>query len=116
MTKILKTLKEKCLNKNQHLAVASRTHAIKRANEAIKLFGWDKYFSSIQIFPSSKIQHMKEIQKELEIQNFKEILFYDDEERNIVDTSKLGVLAYFVENGVDTQEIIDGLNQFNKKN
>ena len=114
--KILKTLKEHCLGGDQHLAIASRTCAIKSAKQAVELFGWNKYFSSIQIFPDKKIQHMKKIQKELNISSFDQILFYDDEERNIVDTSSIGVLAYFVSDGVDTKELIDGLTQFNERN
>lgn len=41
------------------LAIASRTSEIKGAKQLIQLFGWDKYFTYLEIFPGCKITHFK---------------------------------------------------------
>lgn len=117
VTKLLKTLKEHCLEKGQHLAVASRASNLKQAMEAIDHFGWTKYFSSIQIYPTCKIEHMKAIKKELNLDNCKGFLFFDDENRNIIDTKSIGVLPYLVsrDEGFNRHELFDGLAQFNSR-
>lgn len=116
-TKLLKTLKEHCLDKDQHLAVASRATNPKLAMKAIEDFGWKNYFSSIQIYPTSKIKHMHAIQKELNLDNCEDFLFYDDDNRNIIDTESLGVLAYLVrqDQGFNRYELFDGLAKFNNR-
>lgn len=48
---------EKLFNEGYKLAVASRTSEIKGARQLIELFGWDKYFSYLEIFPGCKTTH-----------------------------------------------------------
>ena len=117
VTKLLSTLKEHCLDKNQHLAVASRSSNPTLALQAIEDFGWKKFFSSIQIYPTSKVKHMKAIRNELNLENCESFLFYDDENRNIIETKSLGVLAYLVNQnqGFNRNELFDGLAQFNNR-
>ena len=64
---ILYTLKTHCFSDGQHLAVASRSTTNELARDAIELFGWTSYFSSIHIYPKSKLIHMKAIMEELNV-------------------------------------------------
>lgn len=116
-SKILKTLKENCLFKNQHLAIASRATTSEIAMQAIELFGWKDYFSSIQIYPNSKVEHMNTIKKELKLKSFDQILFFDDELRNIEETTKLGVSAYLISKpvGLNRHEMFNGLTQYSNQ-
>lgn len=118
VTRILKTLKHHCLNKNEHLAIASRSTTHKLAMETIEALGWKDYFSSFQIYPKPKNVHMKEIISDLKFNDYNEILFFDDEVYNIKTTNKLGVVAIEINPyvGVDVNVVIEGLNIFNSKN
>lgn len=114
VTKILKTLKEHCLEDHQHLAIASRSTTAKLAMESINLLGWEKYFSSFQIYPTNKIRHMNTIKDELKFEKFEDVLFFDDDYSNIKSTSSIGVFAYEVNQntGVDVKTIMHALEQF----
>jgi len=43
------------------LGVASRTGEIRGANQLITHFGWDKYFTYIEIFPGVKTNHFRKL-------------------------------------------------------
>ena len=114
VTKILKTLKEHCLEENQHLAVASRSTTRDLCMQSIELLGWKEFFSSFQIYPTNKITHMKAIREELKFKQFEEVLFFDDDYSNIKSTSSIGVYAYEVDqqSGVNITALVDALNKF----
>ena len=116
VNKILKTLKEHCLKEGQHLAIASKASAKTMALTAFKEYGWNNNFSSIQIYYDTKTTHMNEIRKDLKLENCNDFLFFDDDQRNIIETSKIGVHAYLVtqDEGLNRFELFDGLNKFNK--
>ncbi|KAK6627465.1 hypothetical protein RUM44_009942 [Polyplax serrata] len=80
------------------LAIASRTGEIDGANQLIQLFGWDKYFSFKEIYPGCKKQHFSRF-KETSGIDYKDMLFFDDENRNITDIRSIGVTCVWVENG-----------------
>ncbi|KAF6351771.1 magnesium dependent phosphatase 1 [Rhinolophus ferrumequinum] len=42
------------------------------------------------------------------------MIFFDDEMRNIVDVSKLGVTCIHVQNGMNLQTLTQGLETFTK--
>jgi magnesium-dependent phosphatase 1 len=115
VTRILKTLKEKCLGPNQYLAVASRSTTPELAMQNIELLGWKDYLSSFQIYPRRKTEHMKKIQEDLKFSSFKEVLFFDDEKYNIMDTSYLGVCAIEINRafGLKMGVLLEGLDRFN---
>lgn len=46
---------------------------------------------------------------------FKDIIFFDDEGRNIRDVSELGVLSIMVKNGITKELVKDGLKMFAKR-
>lgn len=117
MDEILTTLRKHCLTENEHLAVASRSTTPDLAKKALSLLGWLDYFSSVQIYPTSKVKHMNQIKEDLKFDSFKDVLFFDDEPRNIIETRHMGVTAIEVNSGfgANLDAMIHGFNQFNSK-
>ena len=97
VAKILKTLKYYCLDDDQHLAIASRTPSQQLALDSLHLLDWHCMFSSFQIYPLLKEVHMSNIKEELQLERFQDILFFDDEQRNLDNTARLGVVGYKLE-------------------
>ena len=88
------------------LTVASRSKTPSWAHEALEKLDLVNYFSEIQIFPGSKIAHF-EIIKEQTGCKYSEMLFFDDEQRNIDDMTGIGVECVHVGNGIEYSHIID---------
>lgn len=44
------------------------------------------------------------------------MMFFDDEQRNINEVSKLGVVSIFVEEGVSKHVIENGIRKFQERN
>jgi magnesium-dependent phosphatase-1 len=116
VSKILKTLKEKCLKPGQHLAIASRSTTPELAMRTMELHGWKDYFSSFQIYPRNKTEHMTKIKNELKFDKFQEVLFFDDEYHNIMDTGYLGVCAIEIKRsfGLNMETFFAGLDRFSQ--
>ncbi|XP_052685860.1 magnesium-dependent phosphatase 1-like [Crassostrea angulata] len=95
------------------IGVASRTSCTIEAKELIKCFEWDKYFDYVQIFPGAKTTHFNNIRRDSGI-DYQDMIFFDDEHRNIRDVSKLGVTSFFVPQGVQNEVIRCGFE--NHKN
>ncbi|KAL3276478.1 hypothetical protein HHI36_011859 [Cryptolaemus montrouzieri] len=110
-TEILKDL----FDNGYQLAVASRTSEMKGARQLLDLFEWNKYFSFVEIFPGRKTTHFGRIKSESKVE-FKDMLFFDDEHRNIRDLEAVGVVSILVKNGVTKDVIRQGLNEFEKRN
>nr|CAD7394900.1 unnamed protein product [Timema cristinae] len=104
---------KKLANDGFILAVASRTSEIKGANQLLKLFDWDQYFKYKEIYPGSKVTHFNKIKKDSGV-SFKDMIFFDDEQRNIRDLTQHGVVSILVKNGVNFKVIEEGLLQFRK--
>lgn len=88
------------------IAVASRTNKPEWARQLLQLFDIDKYFDIKEIYPGSKIIHLKRIQEQVDCP-FDQMVFFDDEERNIKDVESLGVISILVKNGI-TLKIVEG--------
>ncbi|WP_028974786.1 magnesium-dependent phosphatase-1 [Spirochaeta cellobiosiphila] len=80
------------------LAVASRTHEPMWAKALLKLLDVDTVFQFKEIYPGSKYPHFKSL-KEKSHMNYDEMIFFDDEERNIKDIQGLGVKSILVSHG-----------------
>ena len=107
-TKALEYLHEK----GYELAIASRTSEIEGAQQLVNLFNWNKYFKYKEIYPGCKIAHFSKFCKASGFKH-EEMLFFDDEHRNIVDLSGKGVTCLLVPNeGVTLKLIAEGLKKF----
>ncbi|KAJ6637037.1 Magnesium-dependent phosphatase 1 [Pseudolycoriella hygida] len=93
------------------IAIASRTSAVKEAKELINLFGWKQYINYQEIYPGCKVTHFTQFKKESKIP-FDRMIFFDDEERNIVDINRLGSVAILVKRGVNNTVVAEGLDYF----
>jgi len=109
-----------CREKGVKVAAASRTHAPDLANSLLRMLrvppgkedtGAEggklarEFFDNLQIYPGNKVQHMTKIQKGLNAE-YKDMLFFDDEERNRNVEREKGVCFQLVRDGV-TREVID---------
>jgi magnesium-dependent phosphatase 1 len=81
------------------MAVASRTSAPDWADELMKLFDIKKYFDYFEIYPGSKVSHFRSLREKTGLK-YSDMIFFDDEYRNIEEVSQLGVVAVFVEDGM----------------
>lgn len=81
------------------LALASRTGEPDWARELLVLLGLMETFPFQAIYPSDKKAHFRQLQEESGIP-YEEMLFFDDEPRNINSVGKLGVLCQHVSHGV----------------
>ncbi|KAK4877335.1 hypothetical protein RN001_009841 [Aquatica leii] len=93
------------------LGVASRTSEIRGAMQLIELFGWAKYFTYKEIYPGKKTTHFANFRKQSGIQ-YKDMLFFDDENRNIKDLKGEGVTSILVQDGVTEKVVENGLKEY----
>lgn len=87
------------------LALASRTSQPEWACWVLDRWGIRDRFHHEEIYPGSKVAHFRSLQKKSGF-DYSEMLFFDDEDRNIIEVGKLGVQAVLVENGL-TREKLD---------
>ncbi len=93
---LLQELKEhKCLT-----AAASRTETPKEAFELLKILEIHEHFDYKEIYPGRKTTHFAKFKTATGL-DYKDMMFFDDERRNINDISKLGVTCIHVENGLE---------------
>ncbi|KAK2147820.1 hypothetical protein LSH36_532g01044 [Paralvinella palmiformis] len=96
------------------LGVASRTSCIEEAKELIHLFKWDGYFDYVEIYPGTKTSHFNNFLAKSGVP-YKDMLFFDDESRNITDVSQLGVTCIHTPDGMSLSLLQEGLAKFNKR-
>ncbi len=80
------------------LAIASRTTQPQWARELLDLLDLRRHFSFEEIYPSSKLRHFSALRKATGY-DYSEMLFFDDELRNIEEVGGLGVRSVLVRNG-----------------
>ncbi|HKJ43789.1 MAG TPA: magnesium-dependent phosphatase-1 [Sunxiuqinia sp.] len=92
---ILEHLKEN----GKMVAAASRTYEPSWASDLLKLFDIEAYFDLQEIYPSEKTKHLSRILKDTNAKP-NDVVFFDDEYRNIRDVSDMGIESVFVEDGL----------------
>jgi magnesium-dependent phosphatase 1 len=92
------------------LALASRTGEPDWANQLTRMLGIDPFISYREIYPGSKTTHLTKIQGITGV-DFAEMLFFDDEHRNIADASSLGVRAVLVQSGINKNLVLGAFAQ-----
>jgi len=97
------------------LAIASRTSATSEARELLKLFEWENHLSFLEIYPGKKTTHLNEISKSSSVP-LSQMLFFDDEHRNITDTKRIGVCSVLVNNGINHNIVKEGIKHFIESN
>ena len=90
---------QKLKKQNKIIVAASRTFQPTWAQNLLDLFEIDVFFDLKEIYPSSKIQHFEKIQHYFHL-SYSDMVFFDDEFRNIQEVAKLGVKTVWVENGI----------------
>lgn len=93
------------------LAIASRTSATDDAESLLQLFNWNQYFTYKEIYPGMKTKHISSICKDSGAK-YDQLLFFDDEHRNIRDLTAINVCSILVENGVNLNTIQHGIDTF----
>lgn len=84
------------------LGLASRTSAPAIARELLDLFGIGHHFAHQHIYPGDKSAHFRALHEETGVA-FRDMVFFDDEHRNIESVTRLGVSAYLVPHGMNGQ-------------
>ncbi|XP_035221580.1 magnesium-dependent phosphatase 1-like [Stegodyphus dumicola] len=102
---------EKLKQEGYILGVASRTDWPEGARKLLKLFDWNKYFTYTEIYPGRKTTHFRRMHEESGIP-YSEMLFFDDEQRNISDLKAIGVKSILVNDGVNLKIVEDALKSF----
>lgn len=93
------------------VAFASRTGAIEEAESLLDIMDLNKYIIAKEIYPGSKIKHFSNFKTNLGI-DYSEMVFFDDEERNIGDLLKLGVTAIHTPTGISWKYFKQGMAMF----
>lgn len=81
------------------MAIASRTYAPASAGRLLDLFDIRDRFAYEEIYPSSKDRHFQTLSEQTGLA-YDQMLFFDDEERNIREVGQLGATSVHVRDGV----------------
>lgn len=94
-------------SKKCEIAVASRTSYPQGAESLINLFGFDKFIKYREIYPGCKHTHFSKL-KDRSTFEYSDMLFFDDESRNIRDMRQVGVESVLVDPDVGvTMKLIE---------
>ncbi|XP_060112730.1 magnesium-dependent phosphatase 1 isoform X2 [Heteronotia binoei] len=88
-----------------------RTGEVQGANQLLDLFSLDRFLRYKEIYPGSKVTHFQRLSQKSRVP-LSQMLFFDDEDRNIRDVSKLGVTCIRVRNGMNLSLLKTGLEAF----
>ncbi|KAK7838496.1 uncharacterized protein LOC111990486 [Quercus suber] len=108
---IVHALKDKGID----MAIASRSPTADIAETFINKLSIKSMFVAQEIFssPTHKRDHFQRIHSRTGVP-FNSMLFFDDENRNIQEVSKMGVTSILVGNGVNLGALREGLTKFSE--
>lgn len=89
-------------HENYELGIASRTHAPDLAVKLLKMYNLYHLFNYLEIYPGSKLAHFKSLNKSSGLA-YHQMLFFDDEPRNISEVGNLGVQSILVRDGMNME-------------
>lgn len=90
------------------VGLASRTNEPDWARDLLELLGVSGRFEFEEIYPGAKPAHFAELQRQSGF-GYEQMLFFDDETRNIREVGALGVTCVEVRSGVNWNELRRGL-------
>eukprot|EP00850_Spirogloea_muscicola_P014782 SM000108S14226 [mRNA] locus=s108:455467:456556:+ [translate_table: standard] len=98
------------------MAVASRTPTPDTARVFLDKLALTDSFVDMEIYPSRthKTDHFRSIQQKTGVP-YSSMIFFDDENRNIVEITRLGVTCLLVEDGVTLEAFQTALHAFKSK-
>jgi magnesium-dependent phosphatase 1 len=96
------------------LAIASRTEQPRWAETLLDLLRIREVFAYQEIYPSDKQQHFQRLREASGV-SFEEMLFFDDEFRNIRSVGSLGVTCLEVSRGVDEDLFAHGVKRWRRE-
>jgi len=88
-----------------------RTHEPGWALELLQLLRIKHRFAFAEIYPEAKFVHFDSLRDDSHVA-FDNMLFFDDEQRNIRDITELGVTCVHVASGMTTSVLEYGLSDF----
>ena len=92
------------------MALASRTEQPVWAQQLVELLDISHRFAFAEIYPTSKLRHFAALHQASGV-DYQQMLFFDDELRNIVEVSSLGVSCVHVEDGISRQLFDRGVKE-----
>lgn len=105
------TILDWCDEQSIAMALASRTEQPTWARELVDKLDIADRFQFAEIYPSSKLRHFQALMNASTVAP-QEMLFFDDEMRNIREVATLGVTTVHVEHGLTRRLFDDGLERF----
>ena len=96
----VKEILEKLKEQGVIIAAASRTHEPNWANDLLQLFDIDRYFTIKEIYAGEKSTHILNIMQKTNC-SVNELIFFDDEQRNIDTVQALGITTVHIKDGLN---------------
>lgn len=93
------------------MALASRTGEPGWARRLTELLDIRHRFAHEEIYPSSKVRHFAALRDATGCE-YDQMLFFDDEDRNVHEVGRLGVTCVLVEQGMSYAVFQEGLERF----
>lgn len=102
-----------CDHNGIKMALASRTEEPDWARQLLRMLGISQRFAFAEVFPSTKVVHFKNLQNNSKV-ILENMLFFDDEMRNIHEVGAMGVTAIYVNSGLSLDLFEEGLTKWRK--